>query len=780
MKYGITCFVIGYFGTHHLPRGSSVQQAAAVRLMRHLLLIGAIFVSAFSSAIASNPADTTQLTASLDALDHWVGKEANGDKWRKYLGSRTLRAQIEKGQAADPAIVSRVLEQYRTGATGLDKKRFTDVAREIESWRDALKQQYTGDLPKLAWASRGDYQPANREERLAPSRTKLRQAAQALERALGKNSQFSENWKRYLRWDRLEPHLAGDVTINEQSLSDLTAVLKRFRSNVSGLENPVFTQTAEAIDHYRGLLQWFYRVEGVARRSRKKYSARDLERRVYMMQLLELEKQLARHLEQPSIETSRKIGQLLGLVEQLDQSPQLVKAVRSRFTQPNLFTEVAESAINRLAERPINETQRVRDCILGARILGTAHSKGFVTLRTLQADDHIALELQLEGTIRSNTVGHKKPVRITSRGHTGFVATKRVQISDSSFVAIPATVSARTKTHTIAVKKAGGRFGHRLIERIAWKKVGKSKGKSERIASRKAEQKVAKKFDDQIADTIDQARDTYDHKARPPLVRTGVFPDYLLMASTDHSIHVEATLASYAQVSASTSPISVAENDLSLKFHETAVNNFLPSILAGVGIKQETESEPPSLIGDFPPWLEDLAKKHVGKAKDGEDADVAEDGAMEFKPFSVLLNSTHPLSVKFDDQRITLRIRIAELKTIEEGEEQIRENWDFILTFEVIQSDNGIILRRTGDIEAFPTGFDPTPIWGDKLTGKQAATRGALVKVLRKRADSEKEFPKEISIPPLQFTTRAGVEYSLDLQHLDCDNGWLTLGYQLP
>jgi len=760
-----------------------VQQAFAVRLTVFFLLIGAYFALVSSPAAAAAPDQVAQLTTALDQLDQWVGEETNGEKWRKYLASRTLRAQIEKGQAADPAIVSRVLEQYRSDATGLDQKLFVDVAREIESWRDALVAQFSGDLPKLAWASRGDYRPASQAERLAPSLAELRQTAQALEQSLGTNTPFAENWKRYLRWDRLEPHLIGEVAVSKQVLSDLTAVLRRFRSNANGLERPEFTSTAEAIEHYRGMLQWYQRVKEIAQRSRRKYSAQDLERRVYMMQLLELEKQLTRHLESPSIETSRKIGQLMGLVQQLDQSPQLVKAMRSHFTQPNFFTEIAESAINRLAERPVNDTQAVRDCILGARILGTANSTGFMTLRTLPAHDHIALELQLSGTIHSNTVGHKKPVQITSRSNTNFSATKSLQISDDHFVAQPATASASTNSRTLSIKKTGGRFGRRLIEKIAWKKVGESKRQSERIASQRAEQKVTKKFDDQVAEVIYEARDKYDHQGRPPLVRFGVFPDYLQMASTDHSINIESMLASYEQVSASTMPISMATHDLSLKIHESVANNLLPSILAGVGIQQETESEPPKLLGDFPPWLKELADKHASKVTEEKPADDnSEDDAAEseFKPFSVTLNRKHPISLSFDDQQVSLRIRIAELKTLENGEEKIRENWDFLITFQIIQSDNGIVLRRVGDIEAFPTGFDTNPLWGDKLSGEQAATRGVLAKVLKKRADGENGLPEEIEIPPFQFTTADGVEYLLELQHLDCDNGWLTLGYRLP
>lgn len=759
-----------------------MQLPAPQKLISRLLLLGIISISLTSLASATTPDDASQLTAALDQLDEWVGPEANGNQWRKYLASRTLRAQIAKGAKADPAIVSRVLEQYLSGAKGLDKSRFVKVRQEIESWRDALQQQYVDDLPKLAWASRGDYRPASREQRLSPSRTQLLQTTQALEQTLGTNSQFAENWKQYLRWDRLAPHLTGDASVDAQATADLAAVLKRFRSNAAGLENPAFTATAEALDQYLGMFQWYQLVGKTGQRARKKYGPRALERRTYLLQLSELEKQLTRHQQSPSIETSRKVGQLLALVQQLEQSPQLVQAIRTEFTQPNVLAEVTESALQRLAQRPIDETQSVRDCILGARVCGLAHSTGCLALNTLASPDHVSLELQLTGTIHSDTVGHKKPVRITSHSHTNFVSTKHLQISDDKFLALPAYASAHTKTNIRSVKKTGGNFARGLIERIAWKKVGESKSQGEYIASQRAKQKVNKKFDNQIAEALLKAWGKYDQKARTPLIRRGMFPENFQMSSTDHAINVGVTLASCEQMSTNATPIAMAETpDFSMTLHESAVNNFLPSILAGVGIKQDSQAAPPQLLGDYPPWLKELTDKHSDKLSgEGSTKEPSGEASEKFKPFSVLLNRTHPLSVQFDNQQVKLRIRIAELKTVEDGEEQIRENWDLILTFDLVQDGNGIILRRVGDIDAFPTGFDPTELWGDRLPNEAVATRGALSKILKKRADSENGLPKEITIPPLQLPNPSGDERTLILQHLDCDNGWLTLGYQLP
>ncbi len=758
-----------------------MQQAAVIRATI-FLLIGMVTTFGWSLAFAGDPGEVVRLTTALDELDQWVGTEANGDRWRKFLGSRVLRAQIAEGREADPARVSRILEQYYSGKHGLDKQKFVTVRRELESWLTALKGQYAADLPKFAWAARGDYRPARQAAHFASVHEKLRKHARALEQKLGKDSQFAQDWKRYLRWERLAPSLSEDVETGSQSLADLTAVLKRFRSNAGGLENLVFTRTADALARYRGLVQWYDLVGKYAARSRKKYRPESLERRVYQLRLLELEKQLTRHLETPTMETTRKVGQLLGLVEHLNQSPQLVQAIRSRFTQPNVMTEISESAINQLAGRPIQETRPVRDVILGARIHGMATSTGRVEFRTLPAEEHIEIEVQLAGNIQSDTRGDRKPVRIFSHGSTDFVAAKRLEISDEHFMVLPANVSAHTKTKIRAIRKTGRQFGHRFVERIAWKKVRESKSLGERIASGRAAKKIAKKFDDQLIETIFQARENYDRKARPPLVRLGMFPEYLRMASNESSVNVEARLASYEQVSTDTEPIARGGGyDLSLKLHETAVNNFLPSLLAGVGLEQEKESEPPTLTGDFPPWLKKLAEKNREDREAGAHAEAKKEPEVsEFKPFALTLNSVHPVSVRFDDQQVTLRIRIAELKTIEEGEEQIREHWDFLVSFQVLQEGNGILLRRNGPVEALPTGFDPNPHWGDRLTSEQVATRGVLAKVLNKRADGAKGLPEEIALPPIQIPGPNGVELPLVLQHLDCDDGWLTLGYQLP
>ena len=622
-------------------------------------------------------------------------------------------------------------------------------------------------LPDRVWASREAHKPID-TDRMNSARAELRSAAQALEDAIGGNSSFAQNWKKYLLWDYLSPHFDAEFKVTGKSLGDLDQVLRRFRKNKPGLEFPQFIRTAAAIERYREIAFWFV------------YGQRRDPRPLYEKKLQELEKQLTRNLESPTVESERQVGLLVGVLDDLGYSPSIVQQVRKQFNRPNVALQVSEKALNRLGNRPVNQVEPVLDCILGARVRGTACSQGGLTFCTYPCYDQISVGVQLAGYINSNTKSYKKPVVVSSTGRTNYVANKQVLISDDQFLLAAANADASTKTRTRSVRKTGGKFGRRIVERIARKKVAESKSQSERIAARHAEERIENKFDAQMKEVLNKARGRYENELRPPLVRVGMFPDYLRMSSDSDSISVEATLASYKQISTGDLPPQLMlQDDLTVQLHETAINNFLPILLSGVMIQQESEEVPPTLKGEVPDWLKKVS----------QDKDLAKDPTAEsvkipnFKPWSFKLNETHPVSVSFDDQKLTIRIRIAQLITIEKGEEQILKNWDLIIAYRVIQDGNGLLIQRDGPIQVLPTGFDPAwfgdPRWKDKLSGEQVGIRRNLEKNLNKRAEAG-GFPSEIKIPAVKLPKPNGVKETLVLQQFDCDDGWLTLGYRLP
>ena len=738
-----------------------------VRTLLALFLALGVALSLPSLACAVDFANSSDLQSALDELDTWIGPETKGDKWRTYLHSEALRQQLALGAEADLEVVAEVLRQYQSGLAELEMRRFATVRQELEHWLEALVEHSAQDLPSLVWSLRGEHQPMS-HERFSPVRQELRERAKVLQRAIGR-SNTAERWNEYLRWELLEPHFQDDVAINRQTLQDLDAVLRRFRSNQPGLEKPVFSKTARAIERYRALAFW----NAIAQR-------RDTSV-IYESYLKSLQEQLRRHLENSTVETTRKVGKSLGMIEHQGQSPLLLETIRARYSQPNIVAEVSVAALNDLAE-PISQSQPVRDCVLGARVRGTALTDGEVTLASAESPDHINLEIQLAGHITTNTVGYKKPVKVGTTGHTNYSATKTLYISDERFHASTARVSAKARNDIRWVRKTGGKFGRKLIEKIAWKKVRQKKARSERITEGKARRKISKQFDERVVTALTRGRVQYDEKLRLPMIRRGLLPKNMHFASTAGQLLAQVSLATGSQLSTDTSPPPKdLQNDVTVQVHETAINNFLPFVLAGVGMKQDTADQPARLEGDVPPWLKKLAAKQNGLESSGPDKVVQEqeDEAEEerFKPFELIFNTEHPASVSFDENQLAVRLRFAVLKAGLDEEEKPLENWDFLMKFQVSRRGNEIVLTREGLIEVFPTGFDPA--WPSKMSGEQVSYRNNLAKNLNRKAARGEGIPAEIVIPELKLSEDAPMQRTFELQQLECDNGWLTVGYQV-
>jgi len=725
---------------------------------------------------AAPPAGPTPVIAALDRLDAWVGPEANGDRWRKYLRTEELRAELALGHEADPTKIARALQQFRSGAKGLEMPLFESVRQSLSAWLTELKNQSRGDLPKFALAAGGDHVPLSDAD-VDNLWNNLRAKAQAALKALATNPTAESGWKKYLGWDLLEPHLNEKLKTDRQSLADLDEVLRRLHTNQPGLERPQFPALAAAIQRYRALITW-------AAAAREHDTRPDYQQRIAF-----LSKQLQRHLERPTTETSWQVGRSLGVIDALGQSPELVRAVRARLAQPNVVGVASANFITRMPDRSIDTVRPVRDCILGTAIFGTSRTLGGVRYVLNPSDDTIELAVLLEGTAHSRTRGFNGPVRINANSRTGFWAMKRISLSDQQFTSAAGVASANTNSHITSITKTGGPFLRRLIEKIAWQRAGEQKGQSERIAARHAEQRVLGEFDKAVATDLAKARQRYESELRAPLIRRGISPEYLRMSSTTSGVSGETVFAARRQLAAAGPPPKMAPgHDLALQIHESAVNNYLPLALASARVAQDTADKPAEIKGHVPMWMKgiSLASPRLASAAAAgtEIVDEVKEKVQElvpggeapapppppFKPYSITLNAEAPVIAHFDDGKIAVRIRAAELTS----EDSAYKNWDFIVTYEISQRDNQIVLKRTGDIEVFPTGFDPA--WDTQLTGQQAGFRNTLAGNMNARARAGQSFPAEIPIEPIRLS-RFGV---LVLQELVADDGWLTVGWKLP
>jgi hypothetical protein len=726
-------------------------------------------------AAASETGAGAKLTAQLDALDAWLGDEENGDKWRRFLHTDELRDELAKGDEADVTAVARALQRFQEKAPGLERAPFAAVRTTLADWLAELKGRYRDDIVGLTRASRSDHVPITAEQ-FEQVHNDMRTKARALEQALAAAGQVGAGWKKYLGWEMLEPQLGAEPDVDRKSLADLDEVLRRFRTNEPGLELPPFLDTAQAIERYRGLVTW-------ATAAKTRDSRPDYQRLVES-----LAQQLERHVTRPTTETAWKVGRVLGVIDALGQSGELVEAIHRSYVRPNVRGAVSANFIYRMPNRPVDQVRPLRDCILGTRVLGTTHSLGNIRYELRPSTGTVELMVYLNGEAHSQSRGFHHPVRIRSTSHTDFWAYKQLSFSEERFTSTPAVAWADTDTRIHSITKTGGNFGRRLVEKIAWQRAMEQHGQAERIASEHARQNVLNDFNATVARDLAAARLRYTEKIGAPLVRRGIQLEHLALKSSEQGVRLETIFAGRSQLAAPSEPPLVAPgHDLWGQIHESAVNNYLPLALASARIAQQTADKPAALSGNVPNWLKVMAIKQPQLASGIEKgAEIVEEAQEEleelmpgeppppqtpaFKPYSITLNGEAPVSAHFDDGKISIRVRAAELVS-EDAEYQ---NWDFIVTYAITQKDNHVILKRVGDIEVFPTGFDPA--WDKRLTAQQSAFRNTLAGNMNARAKAGQSFPPKIPIEPLRLT-RFGV---LVLKELVADDGWLTVGWQLP
>src|SRR5690606_25104967 len=233
----------------------------------------------------------------------------------------------------------------------------------------------------------------------------------------------------------------------------------------------------------------------------------------------------------------------LTTIDQLDRSPWLISLIRRRFARPNITAAVSTQVTRSLAEEPANRVTAVRDCILGTRIVGTANTQSHVHYELQPSEDSVQLALYVTGAAHSQTNGYNGPVRINSTGMTPFRASKLITIDETAFRSTPAVVTADTHTHIRSIQKINGRFGERIVEKVAWRRAMEQKRQAERISAQHAQQRIAGEIDQRADQQLAQLRRRYEQELLAPLARRAITPEAIKLSSTRHQVAMTTTFA---------------------------------------------------------------------------------------------------------------------------------------------------------------------------------------------------------------------------------------------
>jgi hypothetical protein len=567
--------------------------------------------------------------------------------------------------------------------------------------------------------------------------TSLREAVGRLDAYLEPGGENGRAWKRYLEWSQLQAAIADG---SRSDAAELASRLRPFQRGFVGLELPIFTDVVDALDRLatytrqveEGALEAKYneRLDTIAAAlaGDDSLSGADSDAAVLSQQAATAVDWLARH----------------------GQAGELVAAIHQCYRRENVLLRIDGQMVRAVLDREIDETNPVRDNILGTRIRGTSQTTGRISSALVPSDDEAVFDIDFTGAAESLTTGYNGPARIRSAGTTTLDAHTRVLINASGLSAERVQTDASTKTKTLSVgSKRDGVFG-RFITKIARKKVAERKGESELVAAAHAADQFSERMDERFADLAARVNSFYFDKVRHPLSDRHAFPDILRLTTSSTELLAVVLAGRRDQFAAPTPPpAGFDDSQLEIRLHESAVNNLASSLLAG---REFTNDDFRRILTDL---LGDAADKFLSTATEGDASDSS---------WGIKFAAERPLSVHFAGDVLELKIR---------GERFVSNDkayaaMDITARYQLVADGDTIKAVRQGELVILPPDFEP---------GKRLKIRQITLKQLLQRR-LNKVLKPELVPEGIELTGELSGVGTLRLTHLVTQDGWLAAGWQ--
>ena len=570
-------------------------------------------------------------------------------------------------------------------------------------------------------AAKANYQPMS-DAVIDTRKARLRSAIRNVNSTLARSPRNAAGWKTYLMWDKLSEQMQADAKLD---LRTLNTIRQRMYVDENGLEMTQFTALREALTNYMNAAY---------------FQAMTDTEQTYKSQLDKLAMSVQAVNDDNDEEAALAIGRIAGWLDRFDQAPALVRDVQNRYWTTNLKASISEKMAAKGFSDSVDQVSSITDNILGTSIRATVHTRGQFGIDFRPSSQSASIGIKLTGNASSNSVGRNGPVTIYSTGNTSINANAALRFDGKRLSAAPATASCDTDNTVNCI-------GHRskLVQKMAWKRVRKSECEAEAIASCRAEKRVSEQMNQQVAELVAESNANLKKKVKNPLIRKDALPRRMSASTTSNRLELSVMQANTFQVGALTeAPDLTGDHDLSVQAHASSINNLAESLLGGVKLTDERMGK--------------MAKEMTGKVPPALQAGPEDD------PWSITFAGELPVSVKFDDSKMTISVRG---RRFTRGDQEIKSAMTISATYAVSRTETGSRLVREGDVVAEY----------ENVRGQQSVGQVAFKTFIRKKFEGF--FKDEFASDGIELPGKLEKVGKLQLSQLDVTNGWLVLGWNM-
>ena len=581
------------------------------------------------------------------------------------------------------------------------------------------------DLLEMLRAAKSQFTPASDAE-VQAAWGELWRTAHRLQTTLRAAGANGTAWKQFLNWDVLTAQFQRGATLD---LDGLRTVRNQFSSGEKGLEHPQFLALRRA-------LQSFIEVAAVSADSNAKG---DFEAR-----LDEVIRALEAHAKDGSFDELDKASRALDALENSGRAPAAVAAVRKVYSQPNLSMAATSQLVVAGLERDIDDTMPIRDNIRNTLVVGSGHTIGKLHARLLDAPAQAVFHTEIRGVTHSRTTAFAGPVIVSSTGVTQVRGIKQFQLDADGFHSSPARSEVSTNTRVTGLSTTKRGLVDKLIRHIAWKRMPQEKAKSERIGEEHAEAKFSKRMNEEAGELLSQANARFNDRFRYPLLRMDEFPRVFGFSTTPDSFRFVGLHEGGSRFGAPIAPPELdGPADLTMRLHESLVNNMSTALLAGMVLNQARADEITiRVLGELPDKLQEDDRE----------------------PWSVTFAKPNPVTFRVDGDLVELTVRGHQYTA---GTKRY-DGMNVTVRYKLACTGHGIKAERQGELDILPPDFVPGK---DTLSTRQQVLR----RLLQRRYG--KIFEPEMMSKGLTLTGRWEKLGPLHATQMKADRGWIVVGW---
>lgn len=531
-------------------------------------------------------------------------------------------------------------------------------------------------------------------------------------------------WMEYLRLQPLEQAIQEDQSPQVQGREALD-LQQRLTGIARGLELPAVVQLRESVKQLVAALRF-----GQGEQSLEAIGD----------QLDSLAERIDQLDHIPSAEDAAAISTVIGLLERSGQANEAIAALRQAFGRANVAVWASERLIQRIGYREVDQTEQVRDCILGTRLVGLASLQGAVTTDLLPSRGTARLQLTLAANFSSDNTGYNHPVRLQTSGMGQVTAWRTLHLDESGLQPEEPYVRVTLDSQINSIQ-----HHLRLVRKIAWKQALRQKPLADRIAANKLRRRVGEQFASRTDEAAAISPPNFLEEARPWFQRLDLPQPPPLWGSTDQALFIEAVLRQSGQLATAVSapPVTAPSYDAAVQIHESAVRNALAPMLAGRTITRS--------------WLDELLGSIDRGPKSDEEQESQQAFELEFARF-------RPVIFEARDQTVRLGVRGTRFQ--QDGR-ALNRPLEITAVYQPQQSDEGVTtLVRQGDVDVdFPGG--------GRLSLSQTALRSSIKELF------DDLFPpvlldRTITVPEdAKMEALRGSEFRV--RWVDAARGWLSI-----